>query len=92
MVWLPLERAVAVKAATPFTKACVPSAAVPSMKVTIPVGVPIAGAVVVTLAVKETDWPGIDGLGLEERPTIVLPLVTPCVRVELAAAKLALPE
>jgi hypothetical protein len=35
---------------------------VPSRKVTVPVGVPVAGATAETVAVKVTDWPGSDGL------------------------------
>ena len=39
-----------------------PSAVVPSMNVTVPVGVPLPGELAVTVAVKVTDWPKTDGL------------------------------
>jgi hypothetical protein len=40
----------------------VPRVAVPLLKVTVPVGVPVPGAVAVTVAVSVTDWPYTDGL------------------------------
>jgi len=73
MLWLPLVRVEVEKLATPFTRAPVPRAVVPSRKVTLPVAVPIAGATADTVAVKVTDWPKVDGFLLEANPTVVLP-------------------
>jgi hypothetical protein len=42
---------------------------VPSRKVMVPVGVPVAGATAETVAVKVTDWPGSDGLIEDVSPT-----------------------
>jgi len=44
---------------------------VPSKKETVPVGVPAPGALGVTVAVKVTDWPKTDGLGLMDREVAV---------------------
>ena len=43
----------------------VPSVAVPSRKVTVPVGVPAPGAFALTVAVKVTLWPNTEGLVAE---------------------------
>ena len=40
----------------------VPSVAAPSMKVTVPLGVLLAGGCPMTVAVKTTDWPKTEGL------------------------------
>jgi hypothetical protein len=37
----------------------------PSVKVTVPVGVPAPGATAATVAMKVTTWPNTDGLGAE---------------------------
>ncbi len=47
----------------------VPSVVVPSMNVTVPVGVP--GETLVTVAVNVTDCPVTDGLGAETRAVVV---------------------
>ena len=43
----------------------VPRVVVPSLNVTVPVGVPAPGAVTVTVAVNVTDCPKTDGFTLE---------------------------
>src|SRR3989442_4632395 len=48
---------------------------VPSVTVTVPVGVPLPGPVAVTVNVKLTGWPSVDGFG-----------VCPVMAVEVAAA------
>ena len=48
-----------------------PSAAVPSMKVTVPVGVPVEPAAWVTIAARLTDWPTVDVSG-EAATTVVV--------------------
>ena len=56
-------------------RAEVPRVAVPLLKVTVPVGVPVPGAVAVTVAVNVTDWPYTDGLADElsavESPSVL---------------------
>ena len=42
----------------------------PSLKVTVPLGVPEPGAAALTVAVKVTDWPKTDGL-VEEVSVVV---------------------
>ena len=54
----------------------VPSVVVPSMNVTVPLGVPVAGATALTVAMKVTDWPNTDGLA-EELTTVVVAFVGP---------------
>ena len=46
-----------------------------------PVGVPDPGAVVVTVAVKVTDWPVTDGVVVEATVVVVVAGVTVCVKV-----------
>jgi hypothetical protein len=96
IVWLPGERAVVDNVATPLAFSVtgpVPRVVVPSRKVTVPVGVPVAGATAVTVAVKVTDWPSDDGFKLEVSPTAALPWLTTWVTaLDVAAVKLAFPE
>ena len=40
----------------------VPMVVAPSLKVTLPVGVPVAGETGLTVAVNVTDWPYVEGL------------------------------
>ena len=47
----------------------VPSVVVPSLNVTVPVGVTAPGAVPATVAVKVVDWPKVEGFALE--PSVV---------------------
>jgi hypothetical protein len=50
----------------------VPSVVAPSKNVTVPVGVPVAGGLTVTVAVKVTDWPNTDGF-VDEASVVVVP-------------------
>src|SRR5439155_22484695 len=43
----------------------------PSLKVSVPLGVPAPGATAVTVAVKVTGWPAPTGLGEEESVVVV---------------------
>ena len=43
------------------SRVLVPSITAPSMKVTLPVGVPAPGGEAETVAVKVTDWPNTEG-------------------------------
>jgi hypothetical protein len=64
----------------------------PSWKVTVPVSVPDAGAVAVTVAVYMTFWPTTDGLAEDASAVVVSPLFTIWVRFgEVLAVKLASP-
>ena len=45
---------------------------VPSMKVTVPVGVPLPGAAAITVAVNVTGWPNTEGLA-EAVTTVLVP-------------------
>ena len=51
--------------ALPLTSVTTPSEVVPSLNVTVPVGVPTAGATGLTVAVSVTACPNTDGLGVE---------------------------
>jgi hypothetical protein len=64
----------------------------PSWKSTVPVRVPDAGAVAVTVAVKVTLWPDTDGLTEEVSVVVVLPMITIWARgAEVLVLKLASP-
>ena len=53
------------------------------MKMTVPVGVPLPGAVGLTVAVKVTDWPKTEGFA-DETTVVVVPS---CVTVWLSTAE-----
>src|SRR5262249_37320378 len=54
----PADSVLELKVATPLALSVpVPTTFVPSMKLTVPVGMPTPGATVVTVAVNVTDWP-----------------------------------
>jgi len=55
-----------------------PMIVAPSLKSTVPVGVPVPGATAVTVAVKVTDWPNTDGFWLDARLVELLALFTTC--------------
>ena len=57
-----------------------PSVVAPSLNVTVPVGVPDAGAVTVTVAVNVTEPPKALGLSEEVTEVVVAPWLTVCVR------------
>jgi hypothetical protein len=46
--------------------------------VTTPVGVPVPGAAVVTVAVNVTDWPSREGFGADVTFVVVFALLTVC--------------
>jgi hypothetical protein len=74
-------------------RAPLPITAVPSRKLTVPVGVPEPGATTATVAVKVTDWPKTDGLTDDVRPVVVLALLTTCDTTALVLPlKLVLPR
>ena len=61
IVWLPTESDEVAKLALPELKVAVPKVAAPSRNVTVPVGVPVAGATGLTVAANVTAWPNSDG-------------------------------
>jgi hypothetical protein len=93
MLWLPTISVLVEKAAAPFDSVPVPSwvggVDVSSRKVTVPVGVPTAGAAAETVAEKVTGWPSGDGLLEDVSTTAAPPWLTTWARtVEVALAKL----
>jgi len=60
----------------------VPIVAAPSLKVTVPVAVPLPGATALTVAVKVTDWPNTVGLVELVSAVVLLAWLTVCVSVE----------
>jgi hypothetical protein len=65
-----------VNVAVPPDNVPVPSVTVPSRNVTVPDGLPAPGAVTVTVAVKVTLCPNVDGLRDEATVVVVLALFT----------------
>ena len=62
--------------ALPLTSVTTPSEVVPSLNVTVPVGVPTAGGTGLTVAVSVTVCQITDGLGVELRLVVVGELTT----------------
>jgi len=87
MTWLPVVSAEVLKVAMPlpFTATLDASVVAPSLKVTAPVGVPLVD---VTVAVKVTDCPNVDGLGAEVTAVDVAPCTICAAAVPLLPAKL----
>jgi hypothetical protein len=71
-VWLPTDRDEVANVALPELNVAVPSVEAPSRKVTVPDGVPVAGATALTVAVNVTDWPKTDGF-TDEVTVVELP-------------------
>jgi len=94
MRWLPSERLQGVaRAATPFARVWVPRGVVPSRKVTVPVGVPVAGVTGETVAVNVTGSPRREGFREELRATDAPWSWTTWMRVvEVAAINAGSPE
>ena len=77
------ESAEVLKVATPDPfRAPVPNVVVPSLKVTVPVGVPVPGKVTIDVAVKVTDWPNTDGFADGLTVVVVRALFTVWVNTE----------
>ena len=67
-------------------------AVAPSLKVTVPVGVPAPGETALTLAVKTTAWPNTVGLVEDVRDVALSALLTVWLRAEeVFVAKLLSP-
>ena len=63
----------------------------PSLNVTVPVGVPAPGATGLTVAVITSDWPNTEGFAEELSDTELASLFTVCESIEEAALKFASP-
>ena len=73
----PADRVEVVKVACPFPSSVLdPSVEVPFLKVTVPVGTPLPGAVAVTIAVNVTGWLNTEELADELTPVVVANLFT----------------
>ena len=70
------------RVAAPPDMVLVASGVAPSLKVTVPVGVPDPGDTALTVAVKVTGWPNTEGVREVARAVVELALVTVCVTVE----------
>src|SRR6266581_2818965 len=80
MVWLLADSDAVANVVWPRASSVpVPSVVVPSLKVTVPVGVPRLWSE--TVAVKVTDWPNTEGFVEEVNVVVVLSLLTVCVSV-----------
>ena len=78
--------------ALPVFRVTAPSEVVPSMNVTGPVGVPVAGDTALTVALNVTAWPATAGLGEDVRLVLVLPAFTIWFTAgDVLVRKLALP-
>src|SRR2546428_6233474 len=76
MEWEPAKSDDVVNVAWPETRLLVASAVVPSLKVTVPVGVPLPGATALTVAVNVTELLTTEGLSDEVTVFVVLALAT----------------
>ena len=81
-MWLPTASDEVASVALPELKLAVPSVAAPSRNVTVPVGVPVAGATALTVAVKVTNWPKRDGFNDEVTVVELKALATVWVMAE----------
>jgi hypothetical protein len=89
MVWLPPGRLLVEKVAAPLPlRVPVPRVVLPSVKVTVPVGVPPAEE---TVAVKVTGWPKVEGVREELTVVLVVVLLTVWLTLPLLVAKLVSP-
>src|SRR3954451_10003857 len=77
MAWPPVAAKLVVNVALPpVPTATVPRTTLPSLSVTVPVGVPPPGATAATVAVKVTAWPVTAGLTDDPRATTVAARLT----------------
>jgi len=90
---VPLVREEELKLATPdFNDAVNRKVLLPSMKVTVPVGVPEPGDLAETVAVKVTNLPNLEGLEDDLIAVAVAALLTVCIRgADVLLSKLVLP-
>ena len=90
---LPPARAEVMKVPTPLVKAMVPSVVLPSLRVTEPLDVPLAGATATTFAVNVTELPNVGEEELTVKVVVVEPWLTAWkVGAEVVPLKLMSPE
>ena len=82
MEWEPAKSDDVVNVAWPETRLLVASGVVPSLKVTVPVGVPLPGETAPTVAVNVTELLTTEGLSDEVSVFVVVALATVWVSVE----------
>ena len=94
MAWPPAAAKLVVNVAVPpVPTATVPRTTLPSLNVTVPVGVPAPGATAATVAVKVTAWPVTAGLTDDRRATVVAARLTvTAAAAEVLSAKPLVPE
>src|SRR5262245_41016158 len=92
MAWSPTASADVVNVVEPPESAAVPRTAVPSLKVTLPVGVPPPGATGVTVAVNVTEAPAIEGFDDDTTAVVVADLITVCTTSAELWRKLVAPR
>src|SRR6516165_9806250 len=94
MAWLAATAKLVVNVAVPpGPTATVPRTTLPSMNVTVPVGVVAPGATAATVAVKVTAWPVTAGLSDDRRATVVAAgLTVTATAAEVLSANPVVPE
>ena len=94
MTWPPAAAKLVVNVAVPpVPTATVPRTTLPSLNVTVPVGVPPPGATAATVAVKVTAWPVTAGLTDDPRATVVAARLTvTATAAEVLSAKPLVPK
>src|SRR3954447_9444339 len=94
MTWPPAAAKLVVNVAEPpAPTATVPRTTLPSLNVTLPVGVPPPGATAATVAVKVTAWPVTAGLTDDRRATVdAAGLMVTVVAAEVLSVKPLGPE
>ena len=87
MLWAPIERALVKNVAVPEARELEPIVVPPSLKVTVPVGVPDPGEAAETVAVNVTFWVVTLGL-IEDATAVVVPArVMDCESAEDVAVR-----
>ena len=80
-LYFPALSAVVMVATPEASRAPVPTVVLPAMKLTVPAGGPAYDGVPVTVAVNVTDWPALEGFGVELIVVTVVPRFTAWVNV-----------
>jgi hypothetical protein len=91
MVWLPTLKDEVLKVALPLLRGAVPRTVDPSSKVTVPVGVPGADEVFVTVALKVTAWPKTEEAGAADTAVLLDRALTASVVLAELPAKVLSP-
>lgn len=92
MLCEPTESVDVENVAWPELSVPVPRVVAPSLKVTVPAGVPAPGATADTVAVNVTDWPKTEGFAVDDSDVDVLAWFTLCVSIGDAGLALKFPS